>query len=406
MNIAILCGRDIRRTEDTDGGSVLVRNLARELLHVGHAVEIFVPGNTIGGSAHERTYEDETEDEFTIKRFPVDLAGLDLESGGEDPHVYFLNRIAISEREAEYFSDGSLLKYDRVYIIHIAHAFGLMHRGLVPADRTVIFPMMLGSFYGAFESVPAAYTQMERRTLTEARHIATVSDAEQAVLTDVYGVPPTCIYKVGRGYDADAFKCRERSAFPSGRINLLCANVIKPQKDQRFFLDLVEAARQSGLDLHVHLVGVKGKTHRANYNQYAADLQAEVVRRNMEEYISFVDVLPQEELSELMMRSTVALYPSRTETFGKSALESMATGLPTIVFDDVPAFGEFITDGYSGLVIPRSAHAAIEALQALRDDQNLYQTLSANGVAVGRTFTWPHVIKDMVESEETRMRSS
>lgn len=401
MRIAVVCGRDIERAQDTDGGSVLIRNLARTLSEQGHAIDVFIPANSIGGTL--RTEEEGRLSHrmpwISMIRFPVQESGLRLYEPKEVPGSYFLNRMAISERVGAYFDDKKLHAYDRIYVFHMAHAFSLFENDRCPAARTILFPMLLGAFYRIFETVPEAYLQAEARALDRVQHIATPSAAEREALMREYAVPGEKIFLMRRGYDSRIFEPLLRKAIPDDQMRIICANVIKPQKDQRFFLELARAGHALLPRMVFHLIGL-GETNAQGNGRYARELKQAVLDEELDEHFVFHDIRPQSEMHQLMRTCDIAFYPSRTETFGKSALESVVTGLPTIVFDDVPAFGEFIEDGVTGMMIKRSVPAALDAIGLLRRDSALYQSLSARGIGIAPRFTWESVISDFLRDSE------
>ena len=404
MKIAFVCGRDIERANDTDGGSVLIQNIARELAQQGNTIDVYTPSNVAAGTIRKeepiRTF---SIPGISMIRFPIQETNLDLCTSDEDSGYYFLNRMKISSHIGTYFDDGKLHAYDRVYLFHMAHAFGLFEKHRCPSERTILFPMLLGEFYRLFRTVPQEYIDAEKEALSRACHITTPSAAERSVLMKAYKVPSENIFVAHRGYDPTVFQPLLRTSIPHDHLHLLCANVIKPQKEQRFFLELAEAMRDRIPDFVIHLVGTSDTNAHAAYGKYARDLKREVTLRGLEQHIIFHDTMPQSALHELMRTCHLAFYPSRTETFGKSVLESVVTGLPTIAHNDVPAYAEFLENKKTGITIGRSLTEALETIDLLRADARLYQTISENGISTAPRFTWKTVIADFIRVSESRM---
>ena len=67
--------------------------------------------------------------------------------------------------------------------------------------------------------------------------------------------------------------------------------------------------------------------------------------------VSMVPSLPNAEIRELFARSDLSLLPTFADTFGYSAVESMAEYCPAIVSDS-GVFPEFITHGENGYLLP------------------------------------------------------
>ena len=97
-----------------------------------------------------------------------------------------------------------------------------------------------------------------------------------------------------------------------------------------------------------------------------------------------------------MVDCDLAIYPSVTETFGKSSLESVVTGLPTILFDDVPAFTEYVANGVTGFLVPRSSMDVIDVIKELQCNPKLYSSVSRNGLEIAPKFTWGKIIDDLL----------
>ena len=406
MKIAIVCGRDIERASDTDGGSVLIRNLARELCRQGNSIDVYTPANIAGGTFRQEEHIEPSHDlpGVSIIRFPIQEKDFHLRTLDKNSESYFLNRMSISMRAGEYFDDRKLHAYDRIYLFHITHAFGLFEKDRCPISRTVLFQMFLGAFYCLSEDVPQEYFDAEIKALKYVQHIATPSAAERTVLINSYKVPSEKIFIVRRGYDPSVFRPLLRTFVPQDTLHILCANVIKPQKEQCFFLDLVEAARDRIPGLTVHLIGLGETNTQTAYGHYAFDLKCDATRRGLDQYFVFHDIAPQYAVNELMRTCHLAFYPSRTETFGKSVLESVVTGLPTIVFNDVPAYDEFLENHRTGISINRSLAAALEAIDMLRTDAKLYETISENGIAIAPQFTWEKIVADFIRDSEAHIR--
>ena len=85
-------------------------------------------------------------DGVNIYRFPVpeiELPSRPNQEGG------FLDRIAVSNAESAFLMTISFMTM-MLSISSIWHSFYFILNGLVPLGRTVIFPMMLGSFIENF----------------------------------------------------------------------------------------------------------------------------------------------------------------------------------------------------------------------------------------------------------------
>jgi glycosyltransferase involved in cell wall biosynthesis len=92
--------------------------------------------------------------------------------------------------------------------------------------------------------------------------------------------------------------------------------------------------------------------------------------------------------------SDVFLIPSGNESFGLSALEAMACGVP-VVSSDVGGLTELNVDGETGFVVPMGdvEMLAAKTLQILTDDV-LQKRMSGRALAHARTdFTQDRIVK-------------
>jgi N-acetyl-alpha-D-glucosaminyl L-malate synthase BshA len=96
--------------------------------------------------------------------------------------------------------------------------------------------------------------------------------------------------------------------------------------------------------------------------------EAEVERLGLGENVQFLGKV--DAVADLLRAADLFLLPSASESFGLSALEAMACGVP-VVASDVGGLREVVQDGVSGRLVPVGdlealAHAAVELLQPER----------------------------------------
>ncbi|HQT45372.1 MAG TPA: glycosyltransferase family 4 protein, partial [Candidatus Micrarchaeota archaeon] len=227
---------------------------------------------------------------------------------------------------------------------------------------------------------------------------------EARALTGAYGANPYSVFVVPRGFDPSIFKPSGRSGVANPKSpSILCANVVRMQKNQHIFVPLALDLKKRGLEPLITLVGQNGDTHNRLYNDYATRLREMIKENGLAGNFRFVPPMPQEELGTVMQQCDIAIIPSIAETFGKSALESMASGMPTIAFKDVKAYSEFMDDGKTGLLVEREAGALAYAVERLSEDASLYSTMSAAGIGRGREFSWDNVMRVFYDNIKTRI---
>lgn len=401
MKIAIIAGRDPNFKNDTDGGSVFLKNLIRDSLDKGHKVDVYTPLGFSGSEFDNKKLAEQgkyTEKEFknlNFFRFTVDDDSTVKTGANEDENSYFLNRINLSFRLAKYFEDKKLFNYDLVFILHVANAFGVVNEGFTPIEKTVMFPMMTSSTYALFSTVPKEYIDLEKKTLQKFLHISSPAEDEMNLIVRDFEVKKNNIFKTNRGFDITNFIPKQRISIKDNKtIKLFSANGIRPQKNHLFFVPLVIFLIQNGLDVEVHLTGNDGASHNKVYNEYRDKFWNEVKNNNLEKYFISHGVVTEKELNNIMSSSDIALYPCTAETFGKSALESMATGLPTIVGNNIPAFGEFIINKKTGMFIDLDVEVFGKEILNLINHPDQYVSISRLGIKQGERFTWKNVMDE------------
>ena len=92
-------------------------------------------------------------------------------------------------------------------------------------------------------------------------------------------------------------------------------------------------------------------------------------------------------LAAELKASDIFVFCSWSEGLGKSLLEAMACGLPVIV-SNIDVFGEFITDGSNGLVVPVKSPGSIAmAIESLLDDPELREKCGRGAVKTMENFS-------------------
>jgi glycosyltransferase involved in cell wall biosynthesis len=118
-----------------------------------------------------------------------------------------------------------------------------------------------------------------------------------------------------------------------------------------------------------------------------------MVPQRLRERIRFHGSYSRASLSELLVGSTVAAFPTVSiEAFGMPPVEAMAAGVPVVVTDS-GGMAETVLDGRTGLVVPRDDPVKLRtALVRLLRDEELRTRLAAAGQAdVRANKTWRNV---------------
>ena len=132
-------------------------------------------------------------------------------------------------------------------------------------------------------------------------------------------------------------------------------------------------AKMPQLELRVRIAGA-GSQER-NLHMLADSL-------GMGGYLTWLGYISQEAAAREWASFDVACVPSRSESFGVSAVEAQACGAP-VVISDVPGLMEACDNGKTAIVVPREDHHALaDALSRLVCDDSLRKRMGA----VGRSY--------------------
>ncbi|MGP4842520.1 glycosyltransferase family 4 protein [Marinobacter sp. 1Y8] len=126
------------------------------------------------------------------------------------------------------------------------------------------------------------------------------------------------------------------------------------------------------------------------YDFTAAELEAEVTARKLNDQVRLEPGPSDERLRSLISEASYFLCLSRHEGFGLAAIEAMSAGL-TPVLSDIPPFRKLIDESGLGVMAPADQTEAfanrIEALHALGNDAHVERRKKAMAFAEGYSWT-------------------
>lgn len=223
-----------------------------------------------------------------------------------------------------------------------------------------------------------AFTRMQARVARNLRWLTTVSHAARDEIVEAFRVPADRLRVIGVGVDVDTF--RPAAAVPGGCRIVAVASADVPLKG---LVELIEAVAglRAGRDAELVVVGSArpdGAAARA------------ITRLGLERAVRFVSGLSDTELADLFRSATVAAVPSRYEGFSLPAVEAMACGVPLVV-TTAGALPEVTgPDGLTSLHVPPGDKDALAAaIGRLLDDEPLRRRLGEQGRRRAvEQFTW------------------
>lgn len=171
---------------------------------------------------------------------------------------------------------------------------------------------------------------------------------------------------------------------PTERNDLITLGTLEYRKNQRYALEIVQAAAQLGRTLSLSVVG-EGPD-RENLEKLAREL-------NIEKQIRFMGFVSN--AAALMLKHRACMHVARMESFGIVLIEAMSRGLPVFA----PAAGgmpEVFEDGVEGRLIPLDdPQAAARLILEWLDDESMMRRVKS---AARRRFL-DHFEADRVASE-------
>jgi glycosyltransferase involved in cell wall biosynthesis len=377
------------------GQGVYTRHLTRELVNLGHSVEVFagppwpeldegvgftpVPGLDL--------YRD--PDPFRIP-MPSEISSrADLEELGIMMAAGFGEPLAFSTRIRPLLAE----RRQDFDIVHDNQCLGTGILGLLedgwPLLETLHHPITVDRAI-ALDHAPNAWRRfttrrwfgflgMQVRVAKALPAILTVSSNSAKDIHAQMGVPLERMTVVPVGVDAEVFKPYPDVTKVPGRIMVTSSSDV-PMKG---LVPLLEAVAKLRTERDIELV-VIGRP------QPGGRVAKALERLGLEDLVTTVSGVSDEELARLYGEAEVAVVPSLYEGFSLPAIEAMSCGVP-VVATTGGALPEVVgADGETGLLVtPDDPDALKGAIERLLDDGALRDRLGAAGRArVISRFTW------------------
>lgn len=212
------------------------------------------------------------------------------------------------------------------------------------------------------ESEPDLRIEAEKALAQNCDKVIVAAQREKESLLRYYGAPPEKITVIPCGVNLELFhplkqdQARERIGLNGGKI-ILYVGRIEPVKGLELLLRAAACLREQGYAFRLLIAG--GDAHSGpavrTYQQLAREL-------GIGENITFPGVVEHRKLPAYYSAADITVIPSYYESFGMTALESLACGTP-VAATDVGDLSAIIRQGRTGTVIgDRSPQQLAEAL--------------------------------------------
>ncbi len=400
MRIALL---SYRSKPHCGGQGVYVRHLSRELVALGHEVEVFSgqpypeldPGVRLTEVPSLDLYRE--PDPFRTPRPGEIRDAIDVlevatmwTAGFPEPLTFSLRAARLLRKRAAEFDivhDNQCLGYGLLALRRAGLPLVATVHHPITQDRDVDLESARGwrrlsvrRWYG--------FLRMQARVARRISTLLTVSKSSAADISSAFAVPADRLQTIPLGVDPEVFLPPTTPRVP-GRI-VCVASADMPLKGVSHLLEAVAKLRT---ELAVELVLVTKLAAGGASERLIEQLAVGDVVRT----VSGID---DQELAALLGSAEVVAVPSRYEGFSLPAVEAMACGTP-LVASRAGALPEVIgADGECGLLVePGDSEALAGALATLLADAQRRGRMGAAGRArVLRRYSWAAVAAQTAES--------
>jgi len=377
------------------GQGVYTRHLSRELVNLGHSVEVFsgppwpeldegVGFTAVRGMDLYRDpdpFRIPARSEFTsladVAEFAVMMTG-----GFAEPLAYSMRVEKVLAKRRGDFD-----------IIHDNQCMGpgilKLHREGWPLLETLHHPITVDRSIALDHAETAwkryttrrwfGFLRMQVRVVKQLPAVLTVSHNSKIDINAQMKVPLDRLTVVPVGVDASVFRPYDDVVKKKGRLMVTSSSDV-PMKG---LVPLLEAIAKLRAERDIDLIVIGQPKAKGR-------VAATIERLGLGDIVTTITGVSDDELARLYGEAEVAIVPSLYEGFSLPAIEAMSCAVP-VVATTGGALPEVVgVSGETGLLVePNNPEALVEAIRSLLDDPALRQRLGANGrQRVMERFTW------------------
>lgn len=371
-------------TKDTGGMSVYIRELAWELGKHGHLVDVYT-------RAHDPDHE-------PVMELGKNARLIHIKAGEDELHklaIYI--HLPDFACHLESFRKSRQLKYDVIYSHYWLSAWvGKLLQSWWNTPHMVMFHTLgaVKNAIGLGEDEPELRIETERYLIKNCDRIIAATEKEKADIISHYGASPGAVNIVPCGVNLELFRpmdrraARRRLGLNDGKT-IVFAGRIEPLKGVDKLLMAMHQLKDQGLRLLV--IGGDGDS------QYDQELQKLSRELNIQDTVTFLGLVRQEELPCFYSAADVCVIPSYYESFGLVALEALACGTPVVSTPVGVAVSVLNGDGTGYLVADNAPRRLAEKIVLI-----LSRPAASTGVANSirssvAAFGWPNIARAIVK---------
>ena len=382
--------------KDAGGMNVYVRDLSRQLGRRGIAVDVFT--RRTDPTLPTVTTIDENVRLIQITAgpaAPIDKAAIFAHLGefASEMALFGLrDGVSYDVIHSNYWLSGwvglLMRRYWRTPVVHMFHTIAALKKDAAQ---------------GASDGQePQLRIDTERRIIERVDRIIAANARERSEMIWWYGRRTDKIATVPCGIDLDRFRPQDRAAARAAlglgpEPTMLFVGRIDPVKGIDFLLDGFARLNERWIGpLSPRLLLVGGDMVNGELGPDLARVRDAAAARGLAEQITFCGPQPHDALPTYYAATDLTVVPSRYESFGLVAVESLACGTP-VVASRVGGLAYTIEDEQNGFLVPYGdAEALAATLDRTLGDAALRARLSVGARSTAKQYGWERVTERIV----------
>lgn len=385
--------------KETGGMNVYVRDLSRELVRRGIAVDVFTRSQNpqvakvshrlgpLGRVVHLVAGPEAPYDKYRLfDHLPAFVEGVIAFAEAE--------RVRYDLLHSHYWLSGWVARALRerwgIPIVQMFHTLGHLKNRIARRPE---------------EREPPLRIAVETEIVQFADRLVAATPVEKDQLIEFYGADPDRIAVIPPGVDLNRFHpieptlAKQTIGIPVEHRMVLFVGRIEPLKGidtlMRAMALLVRRHPDWLRDTCVSIIGGDPSPEGQRENAEMARLQRLREELGIGDLVTFLGAKDQDTLQYYYSAAEVVVVPSHYESFGMVALEAMACGTPVIA-SDVGGLAYLVRDGATGFRVPdRDPEALAAAILRLMEDPLLRQRMGYRAQCWAEGYAWP-IIADQL----------
>jgi glycosyltransferase involved in cell wall biosynthesis len=229
------------------------------------------------------------------------------------------------------------------------------------------------------------------------KNAAAVIALTEHMKVEIQNVYNRDVFVIPNGIDLKKFEdfTKNRIHNNEGRKKILFVGRLHTVKGVKYLIESMKIIKIDFPNIELILVGD---------GEEKCKLESLVKQFNLSEYVSFVGIVPNQQIPKCMIESDIFVLPSLSEGFGIVILEAMASGLP-IVASNVGGIPYLVQNEINGfLVEPKNPDQIAEKVLHLLKNDKLMQDISDNNRKFVTKYEWKEIVLSLEKVYNTSIK--